>query len=828
MTNQELIDRYLHAIGFLLPRRQKSDIVAELAEDLSMKIAERESALSRPLAGEELEALLRERGNPLFVASAFRPQRHLIGPLLYPLYAFSLKFVALAYLLPGIAVGLGLALFSPAYRALHPGGEMFWALLAWLCRNAVNLFAFVTLLFAALERSGVVANWGRNWNLRAWPTPRDRLKIERGTSLGQLVGGSLFASWWIGWLRLPQIVLRVGGTRQAWTGGSLWQGFHEDFFWPVLALILAEAALGAANLLRPRWSRLRLGALAAIDGALTVSLALALRGHWGMVRGVQAISSHRPGEPLEAMRLDHHSNLFCFWIIAGAAVFYLGRVLWAGWRLLRLDTRRQQRTAMLGLLLLALVGAGGLRGQTASAQPLPKPVVLDDDAIRDILKKRVDGHRCGSGMVVGVITPQGQHVIGYGKPGLQDDRPLDGDTVFEVGSVTKVFTALLLSDMVQRGEVALGDPVRKHLPPGVMVPEWRRHEIALIDLATHTSGLPFFPTDLPLLEDWLADPTIAADYSPDRLYSFLGHCRLLHDVGVHWEYSNLGFGLLGLALASRGNDTYEAMLRSRIIAPLGLTRTSITPTTDMRARLAIGYDAEQKPAPSVDLPALAAAESLHSTANDLLSFLAVCLEYKESPLTPALRMMLNTVRPADDWLAYLGGRQALGWWIIGSGDEQIIAHSGDTAGFSCSLAYCPHTRCGMVALVNGAKGGDDLFLSVLRPGVPLPQTASVPAYKAPRETAVDPAIFDRYAGLYQCAPNVIIVVRREGERLTFMAPGSPRVWLHPQNESEFFINGADVAVAFQPGEHGRASGMIIRINGQLNVPAKRLEPAELR
>src|SRR5205085_8424519 len=111
-------------------------------------------------------------------------------------------------------------------------------------------------------------------------------------------------------------------------------------------------------------------------------------------------------------------------------------------------------------------------------------------------------------------------------------------TIFEIGSATKVFTSLLLADMVQRGQVALDDPVAKYLPPTVKMPERHGRSITLVDLATHTSGLPRLPTNMTPKNQ--ANPY--ADYSVEQLYQFLSNYQLTRDVGSQYEYSNLGGG----------------------------------------------------------------------------------------------------------------------------------------------------------------------------------------------------------------------------------------------------------------------------------------------
>src|SRR5271157_2778321 len=210
----------------------------------------------------------------------------------------------------------------------------------------------------------------------------------------------------------------------------------------------------------------------------------------------------------------------------------------------------------------------------AGAQSPPNALVPPDSEIRKILVERIDTFHQGVGIVVGVIEPQGRREVAYGSLNQGDSRPLDGDTIFEIGSVTKVFTSLLLADMVQRGEVALTDPVARYLPSQVKMPERGGRQITLQDLATHTSGLPRLPSNLNPKDP--ANPY--ADYSVDQLYQFLSGYQLTRDIGSQSEYSNLGGGLLGHVLARPAGMDYEALVKSRICEPLGMKSTGITLT----------------------------------------------------------------------------------------------------------------------------------------------------------------------------------------------------------------------------------------------------------
>src|SRR5271168_411561 len=209
--------------------------------------------------------------------------------------------------------------------------------------------------------------------------------------------------------------------------------------------------------------------------------------------------------------------------------------------------------------------------RTAALAQAPADSPPSDSEIRKILTDRIGSENSGVGIVVGVIDAKGRRVIAYGSLAKDDKRPLNGDTIFEIGSMTKVFTSLVLMDMVQKGEVAVTDPVSKYLPATVKVPERNGKKITLQDLSTQSSGLPRMPGNFAPKDD--LNPY--ADYTPEKLYQFLSGYQLTRDIGSQYEYSNLGVGLLGHALTLRAGMDYETMLRSRILDPLGMNSTRV-------------------------------------------------------------------------------------------------------------------------------------------------------------------------------------------------------------------------------------------------------------
>jgi D-alanyl-D-alanine-carboxypeptidase/D-alanyl-D-alanine-endopeptidase len=434
---------------------------------------------------------------------------------------------------------------------------------------------------------------------------------------------------------------------------------------------------------------------------------------------------------------------------------------------------------------------------------------VSDADIRAILADRIDKQHQGVGIVVGVIDPSGRRVVSYGET-AKDGKPVDADTVFESGSVTKVFTSLLLADMVQRGEVALTDPVSKYLPADVKMPERGGKKITLIDLATHTSGLPRLPSNFHPKDP--ANPY--ADYTVAQLYKFLATVELTRDIGSTYEYSNLGGGLLGHVLARRAGTDYETLVRTRILEPLAMKRTSITLTPSMKEHLAIGHDAALQPVSNWDLPTLAGAGALRSTATDLLTFVGANLGVGTSPLASAMAAMLATRRGTGS----PGLDIALGWHISTRNGREIVWHNGGTGGYRTWIGFDPKSRTGVVVLSNTSTtaGVDDIGAHLLDHSVPLLQAA-----KQRKEVKVDSAVLEKYVGRYQLAPNFILTITRDGDRLYSQATGQPRFDIFAEDNRDFFYKVVDAQLTFVVDASGRATSLVLHQNG--DHPGKRIE-----
>ncbi|MGA8806296.1 MAG: serine hydrolase [Thermoanaerobaculia bacterium] len=436
--------------------------------------------------------------------------------------------------------------------------------------------------------------------------------------------------------------------------------------------------------------------------------------------------------------------------------------------------------------------------------------VVSDADIRAILADRIDVQHQGVGIVVGVIDPTGRRVVAYGKT-AKDGKAVNADTVFEIGSVTKVFTSLLLADMVRRGEVALTDPVSKYLPPNVKMPKRGGRKITLIDLSRHTSGLPRRPSNLNP-----ADPANPyADYTVAQLYEFLATVQLTRDIGSAYEYSNVGGALLGHILARRAGTDYETLVRTRILGPLAMKSTAITLSNAMKDRLATGHDGALQPVPNWDLPTLAGSGALRSTANDLLTFIGANIGLQKSPLaSPMAAMRIRRRRTGTPGLDI-----ALGWHISTLHEHEIVWHNGGTGGYRTWIGFDPKSRTGVVVLSNtGTDAGvDDIGAHLLDPAVPLVQ-----APKQRKEVKADAAILERYTGSYALTPAFVITVTREGDHLYAQATAQRRLEIFAEDDRNFFYKVVDAQITFVVDATGRATSLVLHQNG-VDAPGNRIE-----
>ena len=463
------------------------------------------------------------------------------------------------------------------------------------------------------------------------------------------------------------------------------------------------------------------------------------------------------------------------------------------------------------LTLLALFASSAAAQQpTQQAAAVDPRVALSDSAIRAVIKDRVDAKR-SSGIAVGILDPDGRtRVFAYGTSGTS--RPLDAQSVFEIGSITKTFTATTLADMVVKGEVKLDDPVAKYLPAAAHVPSRNGREITLVDLATQSSGLPRMPSNFAPKDQ--TNPY--ADYTEQQAIDFVSSYQLQRDVGAKYEYSNLGMGLLGIALTRREGVSYEALVRKHVIDPLGMTDTRVTFTPSMRERLALGHDENGAVVSNWDIPGLAGAGALRSTVNDMLRYLQANVDPSQTTLAPAIQMAHAKRYATDNPNLSLG----LAWHIVRTPPGSTITwHNGGTGGYRSFIGFDSVRHAGVVVLSNSATSVDDIGLHFIDPRVPL---APAPVKVAHTEITLAPQLLDRYVGDYELAPNFHIVVTREGTELFGQPTGQDKVQLFAEKEDAFFLKVVEAQIVFTKDSSGNVTGMVLKQNGQ-ESPGKKIK-----
>jgi CubicO group peptidase (beta-lactamase class C family) len=405
-------------------------------------------------------------------------------------------------------------------------------------------------------------------------------------------------------------------------------------------------------------------------------------------------------------------------------------------------------------------------------------------------------------MVIGVLEADGStRVVAFGEAG-PGARALSAEAVFEIGSISKVFTGTMLADMAARGEVALEDPVENYLPTGVTMPTRNGGDITLLHLATHRSSLPRLPDNLTPQD--VSNPY--ADYTFAQMYDFLSEHELRRDIGSEAEYSNLAVGLLGHALARSANTSYETLVQERVLAPLGMDMSTITLSGDTEAWMARGHDAQGNVTSLWDIPTLAGAGAIRSNMDDMLVFLDANVGAPESDLQRAMRdaqQVRNEFGP--------GMVIGLNWITRTVGTDRVVWHNGGTGGFRSFIGFDPDRGVGAVVLTNSGHGADDIGFHLINPEMPL---APVPVPPQERvEIEVGEEILETYVGEYQLAPTFSIFVTLEGGALFAQATGQGKNPIFPESESEFFLRVVDAQLTFTKNDSGVVTGLILHQNG---------------
>jgi CubicO group peptidase (beta-lactamase class C family) len=314
--------------------------------------------------------------------------------------------------------------------------------------------------------------------------------------------------------------------------------------------------------------------------------------------------------------------------------------------------------------------------------------------VRDLVKRA--GRRGHRAIAAATTTREATTFEGWSARGPHPSP----DSVFEIGSITKAFTGVLLADMHLRGEVELDSPLSSCRDGPA--PRWRGREPTLLELASHRSGLRNTPRPLARRELAFAlgfgadDPW--RDVDPERYAELLRGTTPRRAPGGRLRYSSIGFGLLGEALAAAGGKPYEELLHERVLGPLGMHATTMDPGAQIG-----GHSPRGRPRPPIE-DLMPAAGSIRSSAADLAAFLRACLSPGPDPPGPALALAQRPVHRVNRRLSI-----GFGWLIVTPPRKSpVVWHNGGTWGFGSFAAFSAERSRAVVVLSNTARSVDRL------------------------------------------------------------------------------------------------------------------------
>ncbi|HET6588867.1 MAG TPA: serine hydrolase domain-containing protein [Candidatus Nitrosocosmicus sp.] len=336
-----------------------------------------------------------------------------------------------------------------------------------------------------------------------------------------------------------------------------------------------------------------------------------------------------------------------------------------------------------------------------------KPRVLEHLFSNETIANTISNSSLPVSIVIGIVSPNGTQVSAYGNISKDNPTPVDGDSIFDIGSVTKTFVATVLTDLVDQGVVKLSDPLEMYLPSNVTVPSYNGYKITLEDLATHTSGLPYWPPG------WVWNKY----YTTQQVYDLLSNSPLISEPKTHANYSNIGMGMVGHALSLKTGISLEQLLKDRIWRVLGMNDTGIAMNAtnisipeDIKSRFAMGHMAGNE-SELIFLPLeLQAAGAMYSTANDLLKYVSANLGLMDTKINAAMKETHSIRYPFSELqvpfpdpsgnestpYAYIG----LSWFITTNLGNHVVWHNGGIDGYSSFVGYNPSKQIGLVMLCS--------------------------------------------------------------------------------------------------------------------------------
>lgn len=451
-----------------------------------------------------------------------------------------------------------------------------------------------------------------------------------------------------------------------------------------------------------------------------------------------------------------------------------------------MDLKINKMYNMIFLILLTLIAfSNKVCSQNIDLTETQK--VLTEETKKDLpvevvetIKKRI-AEGITPSIALAIIDSSGVQYFNFGNM-AENGKEVDENTIYEIGSITKVFTGLMLAQQVLDGDLKLEDEINNYLPNNIKVPVMGDKKITFGNLTDHTSGLPYMPNNFTP-----ANPQNPyADYTVDQMYESISNYKPVRTVGSEYEYSNLAQGLLGHLLAMNKKSTYEELMIQTIANPLNLSDTRIELTKKMKENLALGHS-RGKLVENWDIPTLAGAGAIRSSASDMAKFISANLGYVYTSLTEAMELS-HQIRHSK-----AGEMSVAMAWHIKKGDNgDVIWHNGGTGGYRTFVGFVKETGKGVVLLSNSSTSADDIGFHLLDPGSEL---ASIKF----KSDVVDlsEATLEQYVGSYELQPEIKINITKEGKQLFGQPTGQERFEIYPESDTVFYLSSVEVKIAFQ-------------------------------
>ena len=453
------------------------------------------------------------------------------------------------------------------------------------------------------------------------------------------------------------------------------------------------------------------------------------------------------------------------------------------------------------LLFIVFVSwpAAGVVAQESSTKEL-------EDRIRALVQPYVDAEVINC-VAIGVIDGDNRIMMSVGQLSKDNATKADENTIFEIGSVSKVFTGVLLADAIERGIVTADQPAGELLPEGVVMPmneDKPEKKITLKHLSTHISGLPRMPNNIELSNQ--EDPY--ASYGSKEMFEFLNSHKLSRQPGMVEEYSNFAVALLGELLSQKQKTDYATLLETRIAKPLGMTDTSLVPDADQAKRLAPPHNASCDPAKSWHFDAMAGAGAIRSTVSDMLKFAQANLESPYNETGKAIELAFSQQRTSK---GFTGTPTGFGWLINTA--SQTRWHNGQTGGYHSIMFVNRKSNRAVVVLSNTASGEvDQLGTKIMA----LLKGDDVKPREFRKTVEVNERVCASYVGKYKLNDAFMFDVAYAKDTktgLTVQLTGQPAFRMFPSSDTRWFLKIVEAEIEFTVDDTGKCTALTLHQNG---------------